>query len=85
MFKISGAIRTTSTPDGAVLLDIRQGRILSLNTTGSRVLELLEGGFDQDEIACEISKECGVDAHQVRADVRDFIRALQEHNVLEAA
>jgi hypothetical protein len=85
MFKISSAIRSTSTPDGAVLLDIQHGRILSLNRTGSRVFELLQGGLDQDQIAGEISKECGVDTDRVRTDVRDFIRALKEHNVLEAA
>lgn len=85
MFKVSGAIRSTCTEDGAVLLDIHRGRILGLNRTGSRVLQMLEGGVDQNQIAREISEEFGVDAGQVRNDVLDFIRILQEHNVLEAS
>lgn len=82
MFRISGAIRSTSTRDGAVLLDIQQGRILSLNRMGSRVFEMLRGGLDEDQIAGEISNDFGVDAGSVRADVLDFIRTLREHNVL---
>lgn len=85
MFKISGAIRSASTPDGAVLLDIQQGRMLSLNPMGSRVFEMLRGGLDEDQIADEISKDFGVDADYARTDVLDFIRTLQEHRVLEAS
>jgi hypothetical protein len=85
MFKISGAIRSISTEDGAVLLDIHRGRILGLNRMGSRVFKMLEGGVDQNQIAGEISNEFGVAAGQVRNDVLDFIRTLQEHNVLEAS
>ncbi len=85
MFKVSGAIRHASTEDGAVLLDIHHGRILGLNRMGSRVFGMLAGGVDQDQIAGEISNEFGVDAGQVRNDVLDFIRTLQEHNVLEVS
>jgi len=85
MFKVSGAIRSTTTADGAVLLDIHRGKILALNRMGSRVLELLRRGGDQNQIAGEISDEFGVDAGQVRNDVLDFIRTLQEHHVLEAS
>jgi hypothetical protein len=85
MFTISDAIRSASTPDGAVLLDIQRGRILNLNRMGSRVFEMLRGGLDQDQIAGEISKDFQVAADQVRNDVLDFIRTLQEHNVLEGS
>jgi hypothetical protein len=85
MLKISDAIRSTSTEDGAVLLDIHQGQILGLNKMGSRVFEMLQGGLDQDQIAGEISKDYGVDVDYARTDVVDFIRMLQEHNVLLAS
>ncbi|MFY9801576.1 MAG: PqqD family protein [Candidatus Acidiferrales bacterium] len=85
MFKISGAIRSASTPDGAVLLDIQHGRILSLNGMGSRVFEMLRGGLDENQIADQISRDCGVDADYARIDILDFIRTLQEHQVLEAS
>jgi hypothetical protein len=85
MFKISGTIRSTSTPDGAVLLDVQQGRILSLNSMGSRVFEMLRGGLDENQIAAEISRDCGVDADHARIDILNFIRTLQEHKVLSAS
>ena len=85
MFRISGAIRKTSTRDGAVLLDIERGRILSLNRMGSRVFQMLEDGLDQDQIAGEISKDFAVDAGQVRTDVLAFIGTLRDHDVLWAA
>lgn len=85
MFKVSGAIRSASTADGAVLLDIHRGSILGLNRMGSRVFELLQGGLDPDQIAAEISKDFGVDAQQVRNDVLDFIRTLEEHNILQGS
>jgi len=85
MFRISDAIRSTSTADGAVLLDIQQGRILSLNRMGSRVFEMLRGGLDENQIAGEISKDFGVEADSVQADVLDFIQSLREHNVLSAS
>lgn len=85
MFKVSGDIRSTSSEDGAVLLDVHRGRILGLNPMGSRIFTMLERGVDQNQIAGEISDEFGVDAGQVRNDVLDFIQNLQEHNVLEAS
>ena len=85
MLKISAAIRSASTPDGAVLLDVQQGRILSLNSMGSRVFEMLRGGLDENQIADEIGRDFGVDADYARIDILDFIRTLQEQNVLEAS
>jgi hypothetical protein len=84
MFEISESIRSTCTQDGAVILDIHHGRILALNSAGSRVFEMLRSGLDQDQIASEISKDCGVDVDYVRTDVIDFIKTLQQHNVLHA-
>jgi hypothetical protein len=84
MFRISDAIRSTSSREGTVLLDLQQGRILSLNRLGSRVFEMLRDGRDVDQIAGEISNDFGVEADDVRADVLDFIRSLREHNVLSA-
>ena len=84
MFKISDAIRSTCTEDGAILLDIHEGQILGLNKMGSRVFEMLQSGLDQDQIAGEISKDCGVDVDYVRSDVVDFIHMLENHRVLQA-
>ena len=85
MFEISNAIRSTCTEDGAVILDIHHGRILGLNRMGSRIFEMLQRGLDQNQIAGEISKDCGVDVDYARTDVVDFIKTLYEHDVLRAS
>ena len=85
MFDISNAIRSTCTEDGAVILDIHHGRILGLNRMGSRIFEMLQRGLDQNQIAGEISKDCGVDVDYARADVLDFIKTLRDHDVLRAS
>jgi hypothetical protein len=82
MFQVSSTVRRTKTEDGGVLLDVRRGRIFSLNVVGFRILELLEKGFDTPQIASEVSKTYGMDLETVRADVREFIEVLYKHHIL---
>jgi hypothetical protein len=82
MFTIAHSIRSTVNPDGAVLLDIETGRVLGLNRIGSRVFELIQSGFDQEQIASELSQQCGADVDFVRDDVLEFLQTLRRHDIL---
>jgi hypothetical protein len=82
MLEISEAIRSTSGKDGAILLDLRHGRILGLNKMGSAVFRMLERGLDPAEIAGEISRDFPASLEQVRADVLAFIKSLEKHDVV---
>lgn len=84
MPRMSSAIRSTQTDDGRIILDIRRGQMLSVNVVGSRILELLEEGWDEPRIADEISRACGTPMEIVRPDVREFIEALQSNHIVEA-
>jgi hypothetical protein len=84
MFKVSDAIRSTATDDGAILLDIRHGQVLGLNRIGSAVFQMLKRGLEPPQIVAEISREFGTNAAQVQADVLEFIESLQKHHVVEA-
>lgn len=84
MFRISDSIRSTSTQDGEILLDVRQGQILALNRTGSRIFQMLERGLDPNQIADEISREFAVNIAEVHADVLGFIESLEKCDVLKA-
>lgn len=66
-----------------MLLDIRRGRILSLNLVGSHIFEFLQHGFSQSQIADTISKEFGVATEEARADVSDFVETLRKHDILQ--
>jgi len=82
MLRISSAIRRTRTPDGTVLLDVEQGRMFSLNPVGSEILEMVERGLGEDEVACQVSSLYGQDLETVRADVHEFLGNLSEQQII---
>jgi len=84
MLNISDTIRSTLTVDGRVVLDVRRGRMFSVNPVGSKILELLEQGQDEPRIAEEISRLYAMNIEVVRPDVQDFIEALREHHIVRA-
>jgi hypothetical protein len=84
MLHPSDTVRSTKTQDGRVLLDVRRGQMFSVNPVGSRILELLEQGWDEARIAEEISRTYTMRIEIVRPDIRDFIEALRKHEILRA-
>jgi hypothetical protein len=64
------------------VLDILHGQMFCLNPVGSRILELLEQGWDEAHIADEIGRGCGLGLETVRGDVDEFVEALKEHHIL---
>lgn len=83
MFRISDTIRRTKTEDGGILLDIHHGQMFCLNVVGSKIVELLERGFEEAQIAAQVSSAYAMDIETVRADVHDFIEALNKHHILQ--
>ena len=83
MFRISDTIRRTETVDGGILLDIHHGQMFCLNIVGSKILELMQRGYDETRIADEISRDYGASREVVRADVLDFIESLHKHHILQ--
>ena len=82
MLNTSDTVRSTNTEDGRVLLDVRHGQMFSVNVVGSKILELVEHGWDEARIAEEISRTYTISIEIVRPDVRDFIEALRKHEIL---
>jgi Coenzyme PQQ synthesis protein D (PqqD) len=83
MFHMSNAVRRTKSEDGGVLLDVLHGRMFCLNVVGSRIIDLLEQGFDSAQVAAQISAAYDMNIETVTADVRDFIEHLNKHHILE--
>lgn len=78
------AVRSTTTADGRVLLDTRDGRMFSVNITGSKILELLEQGLDEQGIAERIVDDCGGTITTIRTDVHEFIDALRKYRIVRS-
>ena len=58
--------------------------MFSLNLVGSKIIELLEQGWDETRIAEEISHVYAMSIDVVRADVHEFLAALRQHHILNA-
>lgn len=84
MFRLSDTIRRTETIDGGILLDIHHGQMFCLNVIGAKILELMQRGYDEPRITDEISRDYGVSREVVRADVIEFIQALEKNHILLA-
>lgn len=82
MYRISDTVRSTHTPDGAVVLDIRQGEMFNLNPVGSRILELIKNGHSETAVVDEISRQFHADRAVVQRDVEEFLASLREHRLL---
>lgn len=83
MYKICESVRSTHGQDGSIVLDIKQGQMFNVNLAGSRILELLETGTPESEIACAISREFEISGQTAAQDVQEFLQTLQERRLLE--
>jgi hypothetical protein len=82
MLTISQTIRSTETPDGAILLDVRRGQIFGVNLIGAKILLLLREGSDERQIAAAVSVGSGEPIDTVSTDVRDFLETLRQQSIL---
>jgi hypothetical protein len=85
MHKVSDSVRSTHGQDGAIVLDVQQGQMFNLNVVGSRILELLEQGSTEAEIADTVSREFNADIDMVRDDVQEFLETLKTCKLLKTS
>ena len=83
LYKICDTVRSTHNEDGAIVLDIRQGQMFSLNFVGSRILELLRSESTAPSIVDRIVSEFGIGREEAESDFDEFILALKQYRLLE--
>jgi Coenzyme PQQ synthesis protein D (PqqD) len=83
MYKISETVRATHGQDGAVVLDIQQGRVLRFNTTASLIFQRLERGEAPVEIIEAISQSFSIPPEIARTDVLDFVKSMVEEGLVQ--
>lgn len=64
------------------MLDIRRGQMFRVNRVGSRILELVESGQQESQIAGQISSDFAISIEIAATDVREFLGLLQSHNIV---
>lgn len=82
--KISEYVRTTITQDGAVLMNIKGGSMLTLNPTGSIIWQQLCEGRTHEQIAARLASEFGIPPEQACADVNEFLEQLEAQHLIES-
>src|SRR5436190_20043869 len=81
--KISEHVRTTITQDGAVLMNIKGGHMVTLNPIGSIIWQQLSDGRLPEQIAEHLALEFGISREQALADVNEFVEQLQAQHLIE--
>src|SRR5947207_7121769 len=82
--KISEHIRTTITQDGAVLMNIKGGSMLTLNPSGSIIWQQLSDGRSPEQITSHLASEFGISREQASADVNEFLEQLEAQHLIES-
>jgi Coenzyme PQQ synthesis protein D (PqqD) len=83
MYRVSNTVRSAHNQDGAILLDVQQGHVFSVNFVGSRILELLKNGSTESAITNQISHEFGIGRELAESDVQQFLQALKKCHLVE--
>jgi len=68
-------------PIGARTVDFTG--IITLNNTGAFLWESLSGGITEDELEKKLRAEYGIDADTAKGDIRDFVKVLEDNDLLE--
>tara|TARA_B100001079_G_scaffold271259_1_gene288097 strand:- start:906 stop:1205 length:300 start_codon:yes stop_codon:yes gene_type:complete len=67
----------------SVILDMESGKYHSLDTTGTRVWELLEDKISFNDIVLKLMSEYSVEGQQCTTDVKEFINQLIDLGLVE--
>lgn len=84
MARVPEHVRKAQSQDGAIVLDVRHGRMFTLNLVGSKILELLGRQYTTAQIAQELTREFGIGADVANRDVEEFLGTLEKHRLLDA-
>ena len=84
LLKKADGVRSTHERDGAVVLDVHQGQMFTLNIVGSKILRMMELGWPETKIVEDISRQFGIRSDIVERDVREFLECLEKHKLVES-
>jgi hypothetical protein len=80
---IKHEVRSTYGPDGAVILDIDLGLMVSVNVVGAKIWKKLECHQPVSAIIDDLCAEFGMSRQAVALDVTDFLCNLSRHSLID--
>ena len=85
MITIPSHLHSVVDHDGAVILDIPNDSLTSVNTIGAAIWCKLQAGKGADEIIADLARETGADSATVACDLDEFMEALKARKLLVAS
>ena len=82
MCTAASTLRITESADGAIVLDVRQGRIFRLNSVASLVLKKVQQGCSISEIVHEICQTYSTSSDIVEPDVLELLSNLERYGLI---
>ena len=84
MLRVPEHVRKTNCPEGGIVLDLKRGRLFTLDPVAARILDLLDCHDSALEIAKALTCESGVSLEVTKNDVAEFLVQLERHQLVEA-
>lgn len=85
-FNIHPEVRTTpGDEDGSVLINLRSGKVFSLNGVGAKVWSMLEQGATFEGVLRELGREYNLPSEELRNDLDGFINELTRKDLLRVS
>ena len=76
-------IETAELEGEAVLLDISTGLYFGLSAVGARIMAMLKNPIHVREIISTLSTEYDVSLDQLRSDIVEFLKDMQDRNLIQ--
>jgi Coenzyme PQQ synthesis protein D (PqqD) len=84
MYRLPETVRTTHGKDGAVVLDIKQGRVIRLNTTASYIIQCIERGETESQIVDGIVRDFRIARDLAHSDIAEFLKSMEREGLVDA-
>ena len=83
MLRVPEHVRKTNCPEGGIVLDLKRGRMFTLDPVAARILDLLDCHHSTLDIAKALSRESGVSLEVTKNDIAEFLVQLEKHHLVE--
>ena len=82
--RIPPHVQSVMDPDGAVLLDLKQGKYFSLNGVAAVIWERLSAGDTPEQVEAHLRRTYDAPAETLRADLDAFLARLARERLVDA-
>ena len=81
--RTKGHVRAMSEAEGAVLLDLREGRYFSINPVGTAIWQQLEQGAERQTILDHLAAQFDAPADRLEKDLDGFVGMLDQKGLID--